>query len=68
MDSAFETAPSELAIDDFNPKSAPAGSVINVTGDGFASGAAPRVTLSQQGGGTIDAPVSSATSTYPWRL
>jgi RHS repeat-associated protein len=52
-----------LTISDFNPKSAPVGSVINVMGEGFAAGPAAFVTLNRQSGGTIDAPVSSSTNT-----
>lgn len=48
-------------ISDFNPKSAPVGTVVNVTGSNFvpASGAGPQVTLNKQGGGSIAAPVST---------
>jgi len=53
------------AIADFNPKSASAGTLVNVTGSNFASSGSPppQVTLSKQGGGTISAPISSFTAT-----
>lgn len=51
-------------IADFNPKSAPAGTLVNVIGTNLAppAGAAAQVTLNKQGGGTIAAPVSIATA------
>lgn len=52
-------------ITDFNPKSAPAGTLVNVIGTNLAppAGTAAEVTLNKQGGGTIAAPVSNATAT-----
>jgi len=45
----------------FSPISAPVGTLVTVSGTNFtANGATPQVTLNQQGGGTIPAPVSSA--------
>jgi RHS repeat-associated protein len=51
----------EPTISDFNPKVAAIGTLINVTGSGFVPtpGAVPRITVARQGGGAIDAPVSS---------
>jgi hypothetical protein len=56
--------PSQLKISDFNPKSAPLGTLINVIGSGFISpaGQDPQVTLNKQGGGNVDAPLSSFTA------
>jgi len=52
------------AIASFSPTSASVGVVITVTGTNFTpNGATPQVTLVQAGGGTLPAPVSSATST-----
>ncbi len=52
------------AITDFNPKSAPAGALISVTGSSFSVGpGVPQVVLSSQSGGTIAAPVASFTAT-----
>ena len=48
-----------ISIADFNPKSAPVGTLITITGSGFGAGATPQVTLQRQGGGTIPAPVAS---------
>jgi RHS repeat-associated protein len=51
-------------ISSFSPTSASIGTVITVSGTNFtANGASPSVTLNQQGGGTIPASVSSASST-----
>ena len=52
-------------VADFNPKSAAIGTLINVTGTNFAptAGVVPQVRLSNQGGGTITAPLSSFDST-----
>ncbi len=55
-----------LRITDFNPKSAPAGSLVTITGSDLVSssgGPGPQVTLNKQGGGTISAPVASASAT-----
>ena len=43
----------------FSPASAQVGSLITVTGTGLNSGGTPQVTLNEQGGGTIPAPLSS---------
>jgi RHS repeat-associated protein len=53
------------AITDFNPKSGAVGSVITITGANLALGAPAlaQVKLNQQGGGTIGAPVTSASPT-----
>jgi RHS repeat-associated protein len=52
------------AIADFNPKSASEGTLIAVTGSNFTpSGSSPQVTLSKQGGGLLNAPVSAFTGT-----
>jgi RHS repeat-associated protein len=48
------------AITDFNPKSGPVGTLITLTGTNLTSGNTAQVTLSQQGGGTIAAPISTA--------
>jgi RHS repeat-associated protein len=50
-------------ITDFNPKSAPIGTVVTVTGTNLQpnAGTSAQVTLAQQGGGTLMAPVSSTT-------
>lgn len=54
----FVTGPTIAA---FSPASAAVGTLITVTGSGFVTnGATPQVILSQQGGGTIPAPVASA--------
>jgi RHS repeat-associated protein len=54
------TAP---AISSVSPQSAPVGTTVNMTGSGFMQGGlTPLVTLSQQGGGTIPAPVTSFSS------
>lgn len=53
------------AITDFNPKSGAVGNVITITGTNLALGAPAlaQVTLNQQGGGTIGAPVTSSSPT-----
>jgi RHS repeat-associated protein len=53
------------AITDFNPKSGAAGNIITITGSNLALGAPAlaQVTLNQQGGGTIAAPVTSSSPT-----
>jgi RHS repeat-associated protein len=52
------------AITGFSPSSGSIGTLVTVTGSGFAtSGASPVVTLNQQGGGTVSSPVSSANAT-----
>src|SRR5439155_23199514 len=50
-------------ISDFNPKSAPVGTLITVNGTNLQpnTGTAAQVTLAKQGGGTLDGPVSSTT-------
>ncbi|HEY1525241.1 MAG TPA: RHS repeat-associated core domain-containing protein [Candidatus Angelobacter sp.] len=48
------------AITDFTPKSGPVGTLITLTGTNLTSGNTAQVTLSQQGGGTIAAPISTA--------
>jgi len=51
------------AISSFSPASTSIGSLVTVQGTGFAqSGFPPEVTLNQEGGGTIVAPISSATA------
>jgi RHS repeat-associated protein len=54
-----------VSITDFNPKSAPIGTLVNVTGNGFVPtpGAVPQLRLTKQGGGTITAVLSSFTNT-----
>jgi RHS repeat-associated protein len=54
-----------VTITDFNPKSAPAGTLITVTGTDLAPvfGGPAKVTLNKQGGGTIEAPVASTSPT-----
>ena len=61
----FPTQEGPPVITDFNPKSAPVGTLITVSGNNLVThnGAGPQVTLQQQGGGTISAPVSSYTNT-----
>lgn len=50
-------------ITSFSPSSAPIGTLITVQGSGFAqTGFSPEITLNQEGGGTIVAPLSSASS------
>ncbi|HYR41499.1 MAG TPA: RHS repeat-associated core domain-containing protein, partial [Terriglobia bacterium] len=53
------------SITDFNPKSAPIGTVITVTGNNFvpSTGPGPQVTLNKQGGGMLAAPLSSSANT-----
>src|SRR5207237_179434 len=48
-------------ITDFNPKSAPVGTLVIVTGNKLSPN--PQVTLNRQGSGTISAPVSDAQAT-----
>ena len=52
-------------ITSFSPLSAALGAQVTITGSGFNGGgtAAPQVSLSQQGGGSISAPVASFTAT-----
>jgi RHS repeat-associated protein len=54
-----------LAIADFNPKSASEGTLITVTGSNFAPSGSPppQVTLSKQGGGSLNAPLSTFSGT-----
>lgn len=56
---------STLTITDFNPKSAPAGTLVNVAGNGFVPtpGAVPKLTLSGQGGATLAPPLTSFNNT-----
>ncbi len=57
------TAGGQPAITDFNPKSVPVGTLITVTGNNLAPATgSSQVTLNQQGGGTIAAPVSNSSS------
>jgi RHS repeat-associated protein len=53
------------AITDFSPKSGAVGSIITITGTNLALGfpALAQVTLNQQGGGTISAPVTNNSAT-----
>jgi RHS repeat-associated protein len=56
----YSSAPT---ISGFSPASASIGSLVTIQGTGFAqSGFSPQVTLNQEGGGTIAAPVSSASA------
>ena len=51
------------ALTSFSPTSASVGSLITVQGSGFAqTGFPPEITLNQEGGGTIVAPISTAGS------
>lgn len=52
-------------VTSFSPASGPIGTQVSVTGSNFTAngGGVPQVTLSQQGGGSIAAPVSSFTAT-----
>jgi RHS repeat-associated protein len=51
------------SITGFTPASAPTGTVVTISGSNFApNGLTPLVTLSQQGGGTIAAPLTSASA------
>src|SRR5580704_2329756 len=50
-----------LAVTGFTPASAPEGTIVSVSGGAFATGTA-EVFLNQQGGGTIDAPISGVTT------
>ncbi len=60
---AFTVAPAPT-ITSFTPPSASVGTLISVTGTNFtANNVTPMVTLAQQGGGTMPAPISSATMT-----
>jgi RHS repeat-associated protein len=58
---AVGSGQSGLTISDFNPKTGPAGTLVNVTGSGFvpATGTVPQLTLFKQGGGTIAVTLSS---------
>jgi RHS repeat-associated protein len=60
----FSNAPPP-AISSFSPASGPVGTQITITGSNFSANgtATPQVTLSQQGGGTINAPIASFTAT-----
>jgi RHS repeat-associated protein len=58
------TASAAPSISDFNPKSAPIGTLITVTGTNFApAGVAPQIVVAKQGGGTLSPPLSSFTNT-----
>jgi len=60
---AFTVIPAPT-ITSFTPASASIGTLISVTGTNFtANNATPSVTLNQQGGGTIPAPISSFSAT-----
>jgi hypothetical protein len=48
-------------ITDFSPQSAPAGSLVTVTGTNLQPG--PAISLAKQGGGTISAPAGTASAT-----
>lgn len=51
------------SITSFTPASAPTGTVVTISGSNFApNGLTPLVTLSQQGGGTIATPLTSASA------
>ena len=72
MDKAGNTATASvtvtlaaITITDFNPKSAPIGTLINVAGNGFApaSGAVPQLSLNKQGGGTLAPLLTSFSNT-----
>lgn len=54
------TAPPPV-ISDFSPKSAPAGTLVTVTGTNLSPN--PAIILNKQGGGTINAPVGDASPT-----
>ena len=58
------TAPAPT-ISSFSPASGPIGTVVTVSGSnlGVASGTVPQVMLAQQGGATLNAPVSASTPT-----
>jgi uncharacterized protein (TIGR03437 family) len=62
---AFTVIPGSLTIADFNPKSAPLGTLVTITGTNLqpSAGTAPQIALAKQGGGTIAGPISSATAT-----
>ena len=51
-----------LSVTDFNPRSAPIGTLITLTGTNLTSGGNPLVLLNAQGGGTIAATVTAATA------
>ena len=57
--------PAAPVVTDFDPKSAPVGALVTVTGKNFIGmfGTGPRISLSQQGGGTIAGSVSEYTDT-----
>ena len=57
----FSVGTSNPTISDFTPKSAPAGTLVTLTGANLAPN--PQVTLSKQGGGTMEAPVATSSST-----
>jgi RHS repeat-associated protein len=51
-------------IADFSPKSGPVGTLVTLTGNNLTSTGNPtQIALNQQGGGSINAPISSATGT-----
>lgn len=57
-------AASGPVISSFSPASAPIGTQVTITGSNFMpTGSSPMVTLNQQGGGTLFAPIVSATGT-----
>src|SRR5580765_1698077 len=49
-------------IADFTPKIGPVGTLITLSGTSLVSGSSTQITLAQQGGGTINAPISTATA------
>lgn len=51
------------AITDFNPKSGPTGTLITLSGSNLTVGGNPLVLLSQQGGGSIAAPITNSSAT-----
>lgn len=57
------TLANQPVITDFNPKSGPVGTLVTLTGSSLTLGATTQVTLNQLGGGTIAAPISSASAT-----
>ena len=56
------TAVPAPTISSFSPASGPIGTVVTISGSNLSSGTVPRVTLVQQGGSTLSAPVSASTA------
>jgi RHS repeat-associated protein len=52
-----------ISITNFNPTSAPVGTLVAVSGTSLTVNGSPQVVLNQQGGGTIAAPLVSASAT-----